>query len=130
MELREDINRIKEVMGIHESKKYSSIESLIDKVIEQQKKLCDEVLYVDKQLGIICELIDSELEINVVNVTTNKENKKMEIYLDFIFKNITWLDTDFLMYEIEYNLKKWLGTDCIVILNDQINLYYKGEPQW
>lgn len=130
MKLREDISRIKEVMGINESKKYSAIETLVDKVIKQQKKLCEEVGLGDFELIEICDLIDSDLEIKVVNVTTNKETKKMEIYLDFIFRNIKWYDTDFLMYEIEYSLEKWLGVDCNVILNDQINLYYKEDPQW
>lgn len=131
MKLQEDINRIKEVMGINESKKYSSIESLVDKALVHLKKLCDDVgMGGDAELTTICDLLDSDLEVKVNRINTDKEKNKLEIYVDITYRSVVGVDFDYLLYEISWHIEKWLGVDCDVILNDAINRYFKEDPQW
>lgn len=131
MELREDINRIKEVMGINESKMYSSIESLINKTLVRLRELCDnDDYYADRDLLTICDLLDSDLQFKVISVNRNQQTNKLEISLYITYRNITNIFVDFLLYEIRSDIKKTLGVDCEVEADDVINLYYLNDPQW
>lgn len=117
--------------SITESKKYSSIESLVDKALVHLKKLCDDVgMGGDAELITICDLLDSDLEVKVNRINTDKEKNKLEIYVDITYRSVAGIDVDYLLYEINWHIEKWLGVDCDVISNDIINRYFEEDPQW
>lgn len=133
MKLHEDITRIKEVMGIVESKKHSTLETMVDSAIDRLKKLCNEMEVKDDDLDDICTLINSDLQVKINRIEVRKMTiaRRTEVYLDITYRNIFNLDVDPLIYEINYYMRKWMGDNLMIMIeNDVRNLYKEENPQW
>lgn len=133
MNLQEDINRIKDMMGIVESKKHSTLETMVDSAIDRLKKLCNEMEVKDGDLDDICTLIDSDLQVKINRIEVRKMTiaRRTEVYLDITYRNAFNLDVDPLIYEINYYMRKWMGDNLMIMIeNDVRNLYKEENPQW
>ena len=133
MKLHEDINRIKEVMGINESKAHKSVEMVLNNIIDHLKILCNELGFgSDDEFKQLCELIDSDFKISVNRIETIKLQiaSATEIYVDISYHNVFNWDTDVLMYELNYHIKKWMGDYVFVRENKIVNQYKENNPQW
>lgn len=133
MKLQEDISRIKNMMGIVESKKHSTLETMVDSAIDRLKKLCNEMEVKDGDLDDICTLINSDLQVKINRIEVRKMTiaRRTEVYLDITYRNIFNLDVDPLIYEINYYMRKWMGDNLMIMIeNDVRNLYKEENPQW
>ena len=133
MKLQEDISRIKNMMGIVESKKHSTLETMVDSAIDRLKKLCNEMEVKDDDLDDICTLINSDLQVKINRIEVRKMTiaRRTEVYLDITYRNIFNLDVDPLIYEINYYMRKWMGDNLMIMIeNDVRNLYKEENPQW
>lgn len=133
MKLQEDISRIKNMMGIVESKKHSTLETMVDSAIDRLKKLCNEMEVKDGDLDDICTLINSDLQVKINRIEVRKMTiaRRTEVYLDITYRNAFNLDVDPLIYEINYYMRKWMGDNLMIMIeNDVRNLYKEENPQW
>jgi len=133
MKLQEDISRIKNMMGIVESKKHSTLETMVDSAIDRLKKLCNEMEVKDGDLDDICTLINSDLQVKINRIEVRKMTiaRRTEVYLDITYRNIFNLDVDPLIYEINYYMRTWMGDNLMIMIeNDVRNLDKEENPQW
>lgn len=87
----------------------------------------------DGDLDDICTLINSDLQVKINRIEVRKMTiaRRTEVYLDITYRNIFNLDVDPLIYEINYYMRKWMGDNLMIMIeNDVRNLYKEENPQW
>ena len=132
MNLHENIHRIKQMMGVISedySKKSEGHQKLVDMVLDDLKYKCetlnsesDEIVSFDA-----CELINSDLKVQVVDVKQYDNGKSILILLKY--KNYRFIDEDSFVYELQDGLKKWIGNIKIEV-EDSINIFPDKDRQW
>jgi hypothetical protein len=132
MNLQEHTNRIKQMMGVISedySKKSEGHQKLVDMVLDDLKYKCetlnsesDEIVSFDA-----CELINSDLKVQVVDVKQYDNGKSILILLKY--KNYRFIDEDSFVYELRDGLKKWIGNIKIEV-EDSINIFPEEDRQW
>ena len=132
MNLQENIQRIKEMMGVINedySKKREDYQKLVDMVLGDLKYKCetensesDEIVNFDA-----CELIDSNLKVEVIDVKKLDTGKSILISLKY--ENYNYIDEDSFVYELRDGLKRWIGNIKIEV-EDSINIFPEEDRQY
>ena len=132
MNLQENIQRIKEMMGVINedySKKREDYQKLVDMVLGNLKYKCetensesDEIVNFDA-----CELIDSNLKVEVIDVKKLDTGKSILISLKY--ENYNYIDEDSFVYELRDGLKRWIGNIKIEV-EDSINIFPEEDRQF
>ena len=132
MNLQENIQRIKEMMGVINedySKKREDYQKLVDMVLGDLKYKCetensesDEIVNFDA-----CELIDSNLKVEVIDVKKLDTGKSILISLKY--ENYNYIDEDSFVYELRDGLKRWIGNIKIEV-EDSINIFPEEDRQF
>ena len=132
MNLQENIQRIKEMKGEindDKSKKREDYQKLVDMVLGNLKYKCetensesDEIVNFDA-----CELIDSNLKVEVIDVKKLDTGKSILISLKY--ENYNYIDEDSFVYELRDGLKRWIGNIKIEV-EDSINIFPEEDRQF
>ena len=125
MNLQENIQRIKEMMGVINE----GYQKLVDMVLGDLKYKCetqnsesDEIVNFDA-----CELIDSNLKVEVIDVKKLDTGKSILISLKY--ENYNYIDEDSFVYELRDGLKRWIGNIKIEV-EDSINIFPEEDRQY
>ena len=125
MNLQENIQRIKEMMGVINE----DYQKLVDMVLGDLKYKCetqnsesDEIVNFDA-----CELIDSNLKVEVIDVKKLDTGKSILISLKY--ENYNYIDEDSFVYELRDGLKRWIGNIKIEV-EDSINIFPEEDRQF
>ena len=125
MNLQENIQRIKEMMGVINE----DYQKLVDMVLGDLKYKCetqnsesDEIVNFDA-----CELIDSNLKVEVIDVKKLDTGKSILISLKY--ENYNYIDEDSFVYELRDGLKRWIGNIKIEV-EDSINIFPEEDRQY
>jgi len=132
MNLQENIQRIKSMMGViseHYSKKSERYQKLVDMVLDNLKYKCETLNSESEEIVSFdaCELINSDLKVQVVDVKQYDNGKSILILLKY--KNYRFIDEDSFVYELRDGLKKWVGNIKIEV-EDSINIFPDKDRQW
>ena len=111
------------------SKKREDYQKLVDMVLGNLKYKCetensesDEIVNFDA-----CELIDSNLKVEVIDVKKLDTGKSILISLKY--ENYNYIDEDSFVYELRDGLKRWIGNIKIEV-EDSINIFPEEDRQF
>ncbi len=133
MNLQENIDRIKSMMGLNESK-LETIQSLIDRITNGMKNDCqdDDGVEEVRSVGDIhfeaCRFLDSD-ELKVVVFDYVKSDNYTLIYVNITISTYLYVDEDYYLFELTKRLKPWIGNNKVIV-GEYNNIYPESKRQW
>lgn len=131
MNLQEQILRIHEMMDKSSLyKKMDLFQKLVDKSIASLKNICETMNSEDDEIVSFdaCEFIDNLVQVKVTSVDTFNENLRILIYIKY--KNWRYMEEESFVYELSDELKKTIGPNVIVEVEDLVNTFPEDQRNW
>jgi len=129
MNLIQTIKKIIKEEITNKNRKIEMIQHVVDEAIDTLKYICENLNTEDDEYVSysICELIDSDLNVEVTDV--KKHNESFIIVVVIKYNNYSFIDTDFLLIELRNEVKKFVPVIKIES-EDSINTFPEEKRQW